>query len=296
MFQALPVVESGAADRFGFGDRHLALICASHSGEPVHTSLAAEILVLAGLEERHLRCGAHAPVHDATRREMTRSGARWTQLHNNCSGKHAGMLSVCRHLGWDLETYLSPEHPLQRKILTAFAEFSEIDPDSTPFGIDGCGVPTYCAPLRAFAVALARFAGTAVTRVPHRAKARHGEASGRIYNAMTAHPELVGGTERFCTELPRAARRPLLAKAGAEGFYAVAWRDDEGRGYALAAKAAAGDSRSRDFAVTEALFQVGLLDRAGLDALARFHAGPLRNHAGTIVGQMKSTMELDLST
>jgi L-asparaginase II len=113
---------------------------------------------------------------------------------------------------------------------------------------------------------------------------------------MTSHPEIVGGTGRFCTELPRAAQRPLLAKAGAEGFYVVAWREDSGRGVALVAKSAAGDSRSRDFAVTEALYQLGILDRAGLEKMAPFHGGPMKNHAGTVVGKMTSMLSLAKSS
>ncbi len=292
MFQAIPVVESGAADAFGFDSRHLALICASHNGEPAHVLLAREILAKAGLEEAALRCGVHPPAHDGTRRDMTRRGEAWTSIHNNCSGKHGGMLATCVRRGWDPATYLSPEHPLQREIVSLLAEFADLDADSIPYGIDGCGVPTFRVPVAAFASALARFAGAGAGRAPHPAMARHASAASRLFEAMTKHPELVGGTGRFCTELSRAAGRALLAKAGAEGFYAAAWREENGRGVALAAKAAAGDSRSRDFAVTEALFQFGILGREGLEKLAGFHAGPMRNHAGTVVGQMTSTMEL----
>ncbi len=293
MIQAISVVESGAADAFGFGPRHLALICASHNGEPMHVELAREILSRAGLDEAALRCGAHAPAHDDTRRAMTRSGERWTSIHNNCSGKHGGMLSTCVHEGWDTASYLAPEHPLQRRIAGTLAELADLEASAIPFGVDGCGVPTFRAPIVAFARALARFAGAGAGRTTHPSMAPHSGASARLFDAMTVHPELVGGTGRFCTALPRAAGRPLLAKAGAEGFYAVAWREEGGRGVALAAKAAAGDSRSRDFAVTEALYQMGVLDRAALERMAPFHSDPMKNHAGTVVGRMTSMMEWD---
>lgn len=292
MFQAIPVVESGAADAFGYGPRHLALVCASHNGEPEHVELARDLLFRAGRSESELRCGAHPPAHDSTRREMTRRSERWAAIHNNCSGKHAGMLSVCTRRSWDVSTYLTPEHPLQREIVSVFAEYADLDAAKIPLGIDGCGVPTLYAPIAAFARALARFAGAGAGRRAHPSMAPHAAAAARLFDAMTSHPELVGGTGRFCTELPRAAGRPLLAKAGAEGFYAVAWREPDGRGVALAAKAAAGDSRSRDFAVTEALLQLGVLSADGAGRLAPFHAGPMKNHAGTVVGKMESAMEL----
>jgi L-asparaginase II len=177
-------------------------------------------------------------------------------------------------------------------IARLLAELADLNAENIPYGIDGCGVPTFRVPMAAFARALARFAGCGAGRAAHPAMAAHRGACTRIFDAMTSHPELVGGTGRFCTELSRAAGRPLLAKAGAEGFYAAAWRDDRGRGNALAAKAASGDSRSRDFAVTEALYQCGVLDRGGLEKLASFHAAPMRNHAGTIVGKMRSMFEL----
>jgi L-asparaginase II len=286
MMQALPLVESGAADRFGLEARHLALCCASHSGEPVHVGGVREILSRAGLDEGLLHCGPHAPVHGDSARELVRLGERPRSIHNNCSGKHAGMLAACAHRGWDVAGYWKPDHPLQREILAALGELADVDPDTIEHGVDGCGVPAFRMPAVRFAHALARFAAT------NGAARRHAGAAARLFAAMTAHPELVGGSGRFCTELPRAARRPLLAKAGAEGFYAVAWREEPGRGVALAAKAAAGDSRSRDFAVTEALRQLGILDADGVERLAPFHSGPLRNHAGEAVGRLTSLMDL----
>jgi L-asparaginase II len=250
--------------------------------------LAREILVGAGLSESALRCGTHPPAHDESRRAMTARGEKPSAIHNNCSGKHGGMLSVCVRRGWDPATYLSPEHPLQREIAGILCEFTGMDAGALTYGVDGCGVPTFRVPMVRFAHGLARYARGS-DDVPHAVAAR------RLFDAMTAHPEIVGGTGRFCTELPRAARRPLLAKAGAEGFYAVAWREDSGRGVALVAKSAAGDSRSRDFAVTEALYQLGVLDRAGLEKMAPFHGGPMKNHAGTVVGKMTSMLALGKS-
>jgi len=287
MIQALPLVESGAADAFGLEPRHLALCCASHSGEPVHVGGVREILARAGVDESLLHCGPHPPIHDESARDLVRRGASPAAIHNNCSGKHAGMLATCVHRGWPPAGYWSPDHPLQREIGATLADLAGVPTSSIDHAVDGCGVPAFRLPVTRFAHALARFVGTDA------ADGGRSAACSRLFRAMTGHPELVGGTGRFCTELPRAAPRPLLAKAGAEGFYAVAWRDDSGRGIALAAKAAGGDTRSRDFAVTEALHQVGVLDARGVAKLAAFHAGPLRNHAGEPVGRLTSLMNLE---
>ena len=286
MFQAIPVVESGAADRFALSAEHLAVCCASHSGERAHTRLVGEILVRAGVHEEHLHCGAHPPAHEATHHELILAGVSPTSIHNNCSGKHAGMLAACVAHGWDPTTYERPEHPLQREIARLLGEFSDTDPTTIDHATDGCGVPAFRLPVVRFAHALARFMAA---RGPVE---RHRDACERLAGAMIAHPDLVAGTGRFCTELARAANRPVLAKGGAEGFYAIAWRGAGGRGFALAAKAAAGDARSRECAVTEAARQFGLVDAVGLARLARFHEGPLRNHAGTVVGRLAPCMDL----
>jgi L-asparaginase II len=284
--QALALVESGAADAFRLREEHLALCCASHSGEPVHVRGVREILSRIGLDESHLHCGAHAPVHAGSAHELLRLGEEPSAVHNNCSGKHAGMLACCVRRGWETSRYWDPEHPLQREIVSTLASLSDSDPPAIAYGVDGCGVPAFRLPVFRFALALARCASTNGAAGPH------AEPAARVLAAMRAHPELVGGSGRFCTELPRAATRPLVAKAGAEGYYAVAWNEDSGRGVALAVKSAGGDSRSRDFVVTEALHQLGLLGAAGLRRLAPFHSGPTRNHGGDVVGRLTSLMDL----
>ena len=285
MIQALPLVRSGAADRFGLEPRHLALCCASHSGEPAHVATAREILARCGSDESVLHCGPHPPFHDESAAELVRRGETPLAIHSDCSGKHAGMIATCVHRGWPVETYWQPDHPLQLEIRLTLGELADVE--DLPFAIDGCGVPTFFLPIDRFAHALARFvAGTG----PAAPDANH---TGRLFDAMVAHPEMVGGTGRYCTELARATNRPTLAKGGAEGIYAAAWRDDDGRGVALVAKAASGDERCREFAVTEAMAQLGCLDDDGLARLAPFHTAPLRNWAGEVVGERVALLELE---
>ena len=285
MIQAIPVVESGAADDFGLEPRHLALCCASHSGEPFHVEGARLILERAGVPEDVLHCGPQLPVHRPSAHELVRRSETILPIHNNCSGKHAGMLAACARSGWEPATYWQPDHPLQKRIVGILGALSDVDPDTITHGVDGCGLPTFRLPVERFALALARFAAASGPAAPHRA------AVHRLFDAMHDHPEVVGGTGRFCTEVPRAVNRPVIAKGGAEGFYGVAWREGD-RGVALAAKAAGGDERGRDFAVAEALRQLGLLDGSGLERLSPFHSGPLHNHAGEEVGRMVSLLDL----
>jgi len=279
MIQALPLVESGAADAFRLSPREIAVACASHHGEPAHVAAVERILERAGLGPEHLLCGTHAPHHAKSRDALVRRGEEPRAVHNNCSGKHAGMLATCAHRGWDVASYRSPDHPLQLEIAEALGGLAGIAPGQLEHAVDGCGVPTFRVPLRRFAHALARFAS------------REGAAR-RIFAAMNAHPEMVAGTGAMCTTLARAANRPVIAKGGAEGLYGVAWREDSGRGVALVAKEASGRSRGRNFAVVEALRQLGLLDEDGLARMRPFHAEPIRNHAGIEVGRRVALFDL----
>ncbi len=279
MIQALPLVESGAADAFGLGPRELAVTCASHDGTPAHVEAVTRILGSAGLGLGHLRCGPHAPFDRESHEALVRRAEAPGRVHNNCSGKHAGMLATCAHRGWDTATYPSADHPLQREIAEKLGALTDLDPESLEYAVDGCGVPTFRVSLHRFAVALARFASA-------------GGASRRLFDAMNRHADMVAGTSSMCTELARAANRPVIAKAGAEGLYGVAWRDDSGRGVALVAKDAAGHARGRNFAVTEAVRQLGLLDADGVARMAPFHSAPLRNHGGDEVGRMVGMFDL----
>lgn len=288
MIQALPLVRSGAADAFGLTPRHLAVCCASHSGEDRHLAAVREILAACGRAEEDLHCGPHPPFHRPSAEELVRRGEKPRAIHSDCSGKHSGMIATCVHRGWPVDGYWRGDHPLQQEIRAGLAGLAGTE--LPPFAVDGCGVPTFYLPIRAFALALARFAsgaGPAAADAPH---------VRRLFDAMVAHADMVAGTDRICTELVAAARVPLLAKGGAEGVYGAAWRDAEGRGVALVVKAAAGDSRSRDFATVEALRQLGVLDDAGVARLARFHRAPVRNWAGTEVGALAPLFTLSAAS
>ncbi|MCS6779763.1 MAG: asparaginase [Geminicoccaceae bacterium] len=273
--QALPLVESGAADAFGLGDAELALACASHGGEPEHLAVVRAWLDRIGLDASRLACGAHPPLHGPTAERLLAAGGRPTRLHNNCSGKHTGMLTLARHLGAPLEGYARPEHPVQvliRDVLAALAD-GRLE---TPPAIDGCGVPTWAIPLSALATAFARFAAPDDLPPPRAAAAR------RIARAMLRHPVLVAGTGRLCTALLEQGGG-LLAKTGAEGVYVAALPE---RGLGLALKVEDGAARAAEPALLAALAAMGWLPAAAATALEPFARPILRNHAGEPVGRI----------
>ncbi|HET6519499.1 MAG TPA: asparaginase [Geminicoccaceae bacterium] len=277
--QALPLVETGAADRFGIGPAELALACASHGGEPRHVEAVRAWLARLGLDEGALRCGAHPPSHAASTERLIRDGAAPTPAHNNCSGKHTGMLATALHLGEDLAGYLAPSHPVQRRVAAVLADMAGAEPDEP--GIDGCGLPNWPLPLRALATAMARLGDPAAGGLaPERAR-----ACGRIRAAMTAHPEMVAGEGRACTAIMAAAPH-LLVKTGAEGVYMAAW---PARGLGLALKVEDGAGRASPVALLALFERLGALDDGGdaRDALAPVARPVLRNHAGTVVGGLR---------
>ena len=213
-FQAIPLITSGAAERFGFLENEIALACASHSGEPAHVEIAERMLRKIGLSEADLRCGAHTPFNEQRAEEMIRAGEKPTQLHNNCSGKHAAMLALARHIGADTKTYELLENPVQQRILEAVAVFTGTAPDEIKIGIDGCAAPNYALTLAGMARSFAK-----LVRPPDDLGPELREACRRIVTAMLRYPELIGGTERLDTLLMEAARGQLVSKIGADGVW-----------------------------------------------------------------------------
>jgi L-asparaginase II len=284
--QILPLLASGAADRFGFSEAEIAIMIGSHGGEPFHVETVRSILARLGLDEEALQCGAHPPYHKPSARALRQAHQQPGALHNNCSGKHAGMLALAVHLGAPVETYLEESHPVQQRIRGAIATLTGVAPGAIVTATDGCSAPNFAVPLGAAAALFARLVA------PHALPADLREAAGRATRAMRRHPEMVAGTERLCTALMQAGSHGLIAKIGAEGFYGLGYTRD-GRGYGLALKVADGDGeRARPTAVIAALRAVDVIDEAtAADLLERF-VGPLRNHRGIVVGRVGSCLDL----
>lgn len=274
-FQALLLVESGAADAFGLGDAELALACASHSGEPMHVERVERWLAKLGLDDSALACGGHMPHHAPTAAAMAARGGAPGRAHDNCSGKHTGMLTVARHLGLPVEGYADLDGPIQQRIGATIAEIADLS-EPPPVGIDGCSVPNWALPLRGLATATARLARPDALPLPRRT------ALERISRAMRAHPELVAGTGRCCTAVMRALPE-LTVKTGAEGVYVAALH---GPGLGLALKIEDGATRASQVALIASLKALGLVPTEALAALVGFGEPRLYSRAGEVVGSI----------
>jgi len=279
--QLLPLVEDGVADRFGFSAEEIAVMAASHNAEPFHLDAVRSVLAKAGLEPAQLRCGPHEPLHVPSAEELRARGEKPTALHNNCSGKHAGMLAVSKAHGWPLETYCDPEHPLQRRIRARLAELAGVPDAGIGLAVDGCGAPTFALPVAAMATAFARLAEADAAR--DRAR-----AIGVVLDAMAAHPAHVAGTGRLCTDLMTRAGSRIIVKTGAEGVYVAVLR---GGSRGLALKVADGAKRAQDVALVALLASLGAIE-PGVARALESHARPaLVNRAGVTVGRIDARLE-----
>lgn len=281
--QLVPLIESGAADRFGFTEAELAIMAGSHSGEEEHVATVQGILDRAGIAPEALRCGRHAPF-DAAAAE--RVGSAYTTLHHNCSGKHAAMLALCKDQGWDPDSYLQPGHPLQQAIRRVIGQECGLPDSSLETATDGCGVVTFAVPLARAARSYARLAE------PSLVAGKRGVALRRVRDAMMKHPRLVAGTHRIDTDLMQLKPGTIVVKGGAEACYALGL---PGKGWGLAAKIEDGNPRGMPMLLVTALEQLGFLDARDLRALERHWNEPIRNVAGNPVGRVECSMRLRLA-
>ena len=292
-FQALPLLVSGAAERFGFTDREVALACASHNGEPIHTELATSMLEKIGLGPEALKCGVHEPYSAEVAQQLRERGEAPNVLQNNCSGKHAGMLALALHLDAPTETYVRPEHPVQVAIGKTVAQFADVAVQDLAVAVDGCAVPVFGMTVKAMALMYARLVSP-----PAEFDELTRRACERIVRVMSAYPELIGGTsDRLDTTIMRAAPRRLVSKVGAEGVYTAGINPCEEwpRGLGLALKIEDGDDRrARPTVVVESLRQLGVLKDESLEAVARYAFFPVTNRPGDVVGEIRAQFDMKI--
>lgn len=290
--QLIPLIESGAADHFRFTDSELAVMMASHSGEPFHVEAVRSILAKIGLREGALRCGIHWPLNKEAARELRRSSQEPTVIHNNCSGKHAGMLALAVHGQYSVADYISLDHAVQVQIRAAIADFAALTPEQIKIGKDGCGVPVFGLPLWKAAYAYARLVDPAAWPSGRR------QACRRVLKAMQRHPEMVAGTGRFNTDLMRVGGPRLVAKGGAEGYYAVGvLPTDLHPGLGLTLKIEDGDLQGRAIGpvVLSCLQQIDVLQEDDIARLKSHWSRSIYNHRGEAVGELRTTFLLFLS-
>jgi L-asparaginase II len=274
-FIAAAAVRAGAVERFALDDRELAVMCASHNGEPFHVNAVRSILAKVGAREEDLRCGAALPSYEPAAAALTAAGTAAAAIYHNCSGKHAGIFALCRMLDVPLEGYRDPHHPAQRAILALCERVSDDRFSDDRLGVDGCGIPVYATSLRNAARSFARLATLAEL------DAADAEALARVRAAMIVEPAYVGGTARFDTDLMVAGYGRIVAKAGAEGVHATALLD---QGAGLVLKVVDGSRRAAPPAAIALLRQLQVLDDVQCAALEDHAQVPVRNSAGDVVG------------
>ena len=276
--QALPLVQSGAAAAFGLNGKEISVACASHGGEKVHVDTVRSILRKAGLEEEALLCGSHWPLYAPAAREIAAKKEIATSVHNNCSGKHAGMLATAKHLGEPLADYVNRKHPVQQRIEAVISEFCDTSLEEAPCGTDGCSVPTWALPLDAMALGFARFS---VSSNNHSA---WGNSCSTIIDAVRHQPMLVAGSDRFCTKIMTAVPR-LFAKTGAEGVYCGCVPH---AGIGITVKCDDGASRAAEVIFAKALASLDIWHEDEKHLLLEHSQSDLKNHNGIIVGQLRA--------
>jgi L-asparaginase II len=277
--QALPLIESGAADRLGLSDQEIALACASHSGSEDHVATARSMLAKAGRDASALECGAHWPLGEAAARALARSGRPPTALHNTCSGKHAGFICVATVLGVDPKNYVGPDHSVQREVAQAVEAATGAKLSEETRAVDGCAIPTYAIPLKALAYGFARL-GTGQGLSPARRK-----AAARLRACVAAHPLTVAGTGRFDTEIMTILGARAFTKGGAEGVFCAALPE---AGLGLAVKADDGAGRAAQVMIAALIARFGGLDGETLARLAPLLSPLILNWNGAEVGLMRA--------
>ncbi|UXS00487.1 asparaginase [Agrobacterium tumefaciens] len=276
--QALPLVESGAADAYGFGDRELALACSSHSGEDEHVALAASMLAKAGRDVETLECGAHWSSDQKTIIHQARTLEKPTALHNNCSGKHSGFICTCCHTGTDPKGYVGYDHPLQREIRATMESLTGATLGEDNCGVDGCSIPTYAVPLKGLAHGFAKMAtGSGL-------EAGRAAASRRLMDACMAEPFYVAGTGRACTKLMQIAPGQIFAKTGAEGVFVATMPQ---KGIAMVVKCEDGTTRAAEAMIAALLAKQFENDSTEQLALLAMANRSMRNWNGIHVGDIR---------
>lgn len=298
-FQAIPLLEYGGVEEFDLTGEEIALTCGSHGGEPVHVATAAALLRKGELDEEDLLCGAHMPYDEKSAAELRAAGEPPSPLHNNCSGKHAGMLLGTQVMDIASTRYIDPDHPLQALMRSTLADFAGLEPDDIPIAIDGCGVPAFYLSLYRAAFAYARLMSPQTLD-------RYAESASTVTDAMTAFPHYVAGNWSMTTPLLSAFAGELVAKEGAEGFYAMALApslcaeltgrlrlaDDCAIGIALKIDDGSMD-RGRNPVILRVLELLGMELDERVELLP-FRQGTLRNHAGTVVGEVRAEFEWEI--
>ncbi len=282
--QAFNVILGGAADHYHFTDAEIAILCASHYGEKFHIKTIESILEKIGLTENHILGGIVNSLSYDYALKMARNQANLNPMITDCSGKHVGFLSVCQFKGFPVDSYKELSHPVQQEILDIIQKMTDMKKEDITIGIDGCSVPVHAMPLKNMALAYARLANPDSLEEPYR------NTSFRIFNAMNQHPEMISGTNGFCTDLIAATNGKLVGKVGAEGVYCVGMKD---KNIGFAIKMESGGMNVLPPAVIRVLKFLNLLTKSELESLAKYDCIDNTNDLNQVVGKKRAVFELD---
>lgn len=283
LMQAMVPIVSGATKAYNYNEQEIAQICASHSGEDVHIKTVSNILKKIGLDESYLQCGPHYPFKPEVEEYMRNNHIAPRDIHNNCSGKHTGMLTTVKFLGEDLSTYYKKEHPHQKRIINMIGRICDYDPDKIIIGLDGCGVPVHALPLRSFAYGMARMGDYNTLDEDLR------DAASLITKSITKYPVNTSGSDRIDYKIISRYPGKVIVKSGANGYFG-GYLPEKGIGFAI--KTNDGNSKMRNVALIELLYQIGLIPESDLEYFAPEHEPKDYNHKGEFVGYSKACFKL----
>lgn len=284
-FQAIPLLETGAADSFSYSNPEIAIACASHAGESFHRETILQLLKRLGIQEDHLQCGTHTPWNLTSYKELLRNGEDVTPVFSNCSGKHTGMLATAIHMKEDISTYREVVHPHQQRILEAIEDICDFPKENIKLSVDGCGVPVHQLPLYHVALGYARLASPDSIKTVER---KH--IVKRIRDSMMEFPEMVGGTSRFDTDLMKAYQGRIVSKAGAEAVQCIGLVEE---GIGIAIKVEDGGARAVNVAAMEVLNQLGYKEESIFTALDRYVHAPVLNARKEKIGEIRANFQLE---
>jgi L-asparaginase II len=282
--QVIPLLEAGGAEAFGFTSAELSVMSASHDGEIIHVETVRSILSKIGLEEMHLFCGPHEPYHVPTNIALRKAGKDPCNLHNNCSGKHAGMLSMAVLKGWPVEGYQLPDHPVQQEVFKVISEAACLPVPSIIYGTDGCGIPTFHMTLFEMAKAYGKLSAW------WKEESSKGHAVKKLMRAIAEEPVLLEGTTGFSSAIVAATQGKVFGKVGGEGMYCMAV---PGAGIGIVLKVEDGNRRASSPAAVEILRIMQLITDRELEALSDYHRPVIRNHQGTQIGRLTPELHLE---
>ncbi|MEF9992208.1 MAG: asparaginase [Romboutsia sp.] len=283
LMQAVVPVLYGAVDNYSISDKEIAQICASHSGEKIHVDTVRSILEKIDLKEDYVQCGVHYPFKEDVAREMKAKGEKPLNIHNNCSGKHSGMLATVKYLNEDLDTYYQICHPHQKRIVNMIGELCDYNPDNIIIGLDGCGVPVHALPLNKFAYGMARMGK------PDTLNEKYKEPVTRVVNAVMNYPVYASGSDRIDFRIMEKYPNKVVIKSGANGYFGGAIID---KGIGFAIKTNDGLSSMRNIVLIELLHQLGVISEEDLGCLSDEYNLRVYNHKNELVGESKPVFKL----